>query len=356
MRIILPVLPLLLLLAGCAGPVTMGPQVSNSAVVVERAKQQALVFDRVVQDQARVFSTAYPILGANAEFCGRQVRPTLGLSAWNIHTVARGYQTAANELFGLDDRLIVKTVARKSPAQKAGVESGEIIIAANGQALVGRNAAETLDNIVRQSGQQAVNLTLLRDGAERTIRINPVTTCAYPVLLDDDSSEVNAYADGGRVIVSRGMLRFVENDEELALVLAHEVAHNALTHVDKLQQNAMAGTLGGLVVDSLFAAGGLSTNGQFAQMGANIGASQNSVAFEQEADYVGMYFMARAGYSTSGVADFWRRMAAENSRSITARSTHPTSPERFLAIEQSHVEIQQKKSSGKPLAPNFRGR
>ncbi len=354
MRPSLFVLPLLLLLTACAGPVTMGPQVSNDAVAGERAKQQALVFDRVVQDQARVFSLAYPILGANAEFCGNQIRPTIGLSAWNIHTVARGYQSAANELFGLDDRLIVKTVARKSPAQKAGVESGEIIIAANGQALAGRNAAETLDRIVQDSDQRAVNLTLSRDGAERTVRINPITVCAYPVLLDDDSSEVNAYADGGRVIVSRGMLRFVDNDEELALVLAHEVAHNALTHVDKLQQNAMAGTLGGLVVDSLLAAGGVSTNGQFARVGANIGAMQNSVAFEQEADYVGMYFMARAGYNTAGVADFWRRMAAENSRSITARGSHPTSPERFLAIEQTHAEIQQKKRNGQPLAPNFR--
>jgi predicted Zn-dependent protease len=88
-------------------------------------------------------------------------------------------------------------------------------------------------------------------------------------------------------------------------------------------------------------------------MGGQMGVARYSVAFEQEADYVGMYFMARAGYDPSGVADFWRRMAAEGESSITQRTSHPTSPERFLTMERTYGEIAAKKSRGQPLVPNL---
>ena len=77
-------------------------------------------------------------------------------------------------------------------------------------------------------------------------------------------------------------------------------------------------------------------------------------AFEQEADYVGMYFMERAGYNSTGVADFWRRYAAESPKSVSKRTTHPTSPERFIAIERTHREIAHKKAAGQPLIPNLK--
>lgn len=350
---LLALLPLLTL-AACAGPVTAGPRVSSSALAKEVALQQQLVFERAMKDEARVYSLAFPLQGANAQFCGEHVRPVIGLSAWNINSVSRGYQAAAHTLYGLDQRLIVKTIARKSPAQKAGLLSGDIIDSINGAAVTGSSAARTFDDAVLGSGGKPVKIGILRNGVAQSVTVAPIAACNFPVRVDHESNEINAYADGKQIVVTRGMIRFTENDEELALVLAHELAHNALTHVNKLQQNAMTGSLGGLLIDGLFAAGGVSTNGQFAQIGADIGAHQNSVAFEQEADYVGMYFMERAGYSAAHVAQFWRRMAAENSRDVTQRTSHPTSPERFLAIEGTYAEIQKKKAAGQAIAPTFR--
>ena len=343
-----------LALTACAGPVTSGPRVNTGALAQETALQQQLVFERAMKDEARVYSLAFPLLGANAEFCGSYVRPVIGLSAWNIHSVSSGYRTAANNLYGLDDRLIVKTIARKSPAQKAGLLSGDIIETINGQAVTGSNAARTFDNAVQAARGQSVKIGVRRDGVAQSFTVAPIMACNFPVRVDHDSNDINAYADGKQIVITRGIIRFTENEEELALVIAHELAHNALTHVSKLQQNAMAGSLGGLLIDGLFAAGGVSTNGQFSQIGANIGASQNGVAFEQEADYVGMYFMERAGYSAANVAQFWRRMAAEGNSDVTQRTSHPTSPERFLAIEATYAEIKKKKAAGQPLAPTFR--
>lgn len=344
----------LALLAACAGPVTSGPRVSKDALSKEVALQQQLVFERAMKDEARVYSLAFPLQGANAQFCGSHVRPVIGLSAWNISSVSRGYQPAANALYGLDERLVVKTIARKSPAQKAGLLSGDIIESINGTAVSGSSAVKTFDSAVMNSNGKPVKIGIRRNGVAQTITVTPITACNFPVRVDHESNEINAYADGTQIVITRGIIRFTENDEELALVIAHELAHDALTHVDKLKQNAMAGSLGGLLIDGLFAAGGVSTGGQFAQIGANMGAGQNSIAFEQEADYVGMYFMERAGYSAANVAQFWRRMAAENSRDVTTRTSHPSSPERFLAIEGTYAEIMKKKAAGQPIVPTFR--
>lgn len=86
-----------------------------------------------------------------------------------------------------------------------------------------------------------------------------------------------------------------------------------------------------------------------------VGAASCSVEFEEEADYVGMYYMERAGYDSDGVADFWRRMAIEHPASIEHRQSHPTTPERFLAIEKTAAEIDTKRAAGAALLPNYKG-
>lgn len=347
-------LPLFLLLAACAGPVTMGPQADSAALAQETALQKQLVFERAVKDDARVFSVMYPLLGANAPFCAGHLRPMAGLLVWNIDSVAPQWRAAANTAYALDDRLAVETVARASPALKAGLRSGDIIESINGEKLAGPGAATAFAQILAAAGTAPVSIAYRRGAQQRTASFAALPGCDFPARVDQDSSDVNAAADGRSIAVTRGMLRFVENDDELALVLAHELAHNALSHVDKQRQNQMAGALGGLLIDSVFAAGGIATGGEFSQMGGAMAQDNNSVAFEQEADYVGMYFMERAGYSAAGVANFWRRMATEDAASVTARQSHPTTPERFLAIEKTYAEISAKKKAHQPLVPNFK--
>ena len=77
--------------------------------------------------------------------------------------------------------------------------------------------------------------------------------------------------------------------------------------------------------------------------------------FEREADYVGVYLLARAGRPTAKAPNFWRRMAQEDPRSIKFASTHPTSAERFVRLEQASREIEQKVARGEDLRPEMRG-
>lgn len=147
---------------------------------------------------------------------------------------------------------------------------------------------------------------------------------------------------------------FFKTDEEIALVFSHELAHNAMKHIDAKKKNAIVGGIFGFVLDVAAAAAGVNTNGDFTRLASNAGASSYSVEFEQEADYVGLYFMAQAGYRIDEAPNFWRRMATSNSASITMKSSHPTAPERFLALETTVKEIKGKMASNQPLNPEMK--
>ena len=108
------------------------------------------------------------------------------------------------------------------------------------------------------------------------------------------------------------MIRFAQKDEELGLVIAHELGHNIMDHVSKLRSNSILGT----IVDLAAAYYGVNTQGIFGQ----VGATMYSQEFEAEADYVGIYYMERAGYSIDNVANFWRNMA------VAVSYTHLTLP------------------------------
>jgi predicted Zn-dependent protease len=105
----------------------------------------------------------------------------------------------------------------------------------------------------------------------------------------------------------------------------------------------------GLLFDVLGAAAGVNTRGAF----SDVGARAFSQDFEREADHVGMYYLAQAGYPTEGAAQFWRRMATEHPASIRTNlsATHPATAERFIALERIATDIRDKQGRGEPLTP-----
>ena len=141
---------------------------------------------------------------------------------------------------------------------------------------------------------------------------------------------------------------FATEDDELALVIAHELAHNAMRHIDAKRTNAM----GGLVIDILIGVlTGVDTQGMFTQNFAQA----HSQEFESEADYVGLYMSEISGYDITDAAYFWRRMGVKHPGSIEQNhaATHPSSPERFVSIEDTIKEIERKKTLGEEVMPNI---
>jgi predicted Zn-dependent protease len=244
----------------------------------------------------------------------------------------------------------VTWVAEQGPAAKSGLAVDDRILSINNvefgtsnqqhnkfyaeASRIGKNTTPIKSLLVKRGDQ------LL----EMDIRLEKI--CGYPVVLRE-SDAVNAYADGKRIIITKGMMRFAQQDQELALVVAHELGHNLMGHLDKKKTNHMLGT----IIDLAAAANGVSTRGTF----ANMGARAFSQDFEAEADYVALYYMNAADLPLEGSANFWRQMAAEHPGSIgTSHSaSHPATSERFLAISNTIAEINHKISAGLPVEPNL---
>jgi len=178
-------------------------------------------------------------------------------------------------------------------------------------------------------------------------------SCYYYFGLSQ-SPDINAHADGENIVIHTGMMRFIANDDELAAVIGHEMAHNLMDHVGAKSTNALIGMVIGGALDAVAASQGASTQGGFAQTGADIGSLSYSPEFEREADYVGLYIAARAGYDVRSAAAYWRRLSIQEPGTAEGSLTHPSNPERFIYLQKTVNEIESKRKKRMPLLPEFK--
>lgn len=159
------------------------------------------------------------------------------------------------------------------------------------------------------------------------------------VVIDSDTE--NAWVlPGGKVAFYRGILETMADDDEVATVMGHEVAHVAGRHAAERASQQMVGGLG-------LAAAGVALqeaevdNAQ--QIAAALGAGVTfgvilpySRQHELEADRIGTDYMHRAGYRPSASLDFWRRRAGSRTggRQPEFFSTHPADATRIQALQQ----------------------
>lgn len=340
-------------LIACASPQTARPRIDAAALANQEQQLIRYALETRTAEYQRVYSIAERLRAANVELCPEKER-SIGIMFETANDYGREYRDAAKDLWGLDDRPSVIWVGENSPAAAAGVRVRDRLIRINDEQIrPGRRASQEAFRRLRQAARSGiVRLDLLRGTEGVAVSITPVERCGYDFLMSD-AADINAYADGNTIIITRGMLRFTRNEQELALVLAHELSHNAMRHIQAMQQNRLAGAVGGAVLDVLAAAAGVNTGGAFSNAGGDLGAQMFSQEFESEADYVGMYFLTRTGYSTDGVEDFWRRMAVENPRGVRLAYSHPTYAQRFLMLPAVRQEIADKAAGSIPLTPNM---
>jgi len=180
-----------------------------------------------------------------------------------------------------------------------------------------------------------------------------VIACAIPINLQVDSS-INAFTTDDRIVVSSSILRAARTDAQLAVMIGHELAHANLGHLNKRRANTVIGWLGGAAADAGIMLGGMSTHGAFSKVLTQAGAQAFSVAFEREADYVGAYYAARAGYDLAGSEEIWRTLSLEDPDSIRVATDHPITPVRFVQMQKVIDEIENKRRRNMPLDPERR--
>jgi membrane-associated protease RseP (regulator of RpoE activity) len=349
------------MLSGCVTPQTQYSAATPVAVTAEAQKQKELLVQEAVRDRTRLATVSAPLVAANVELCREVVIGSLGFGWWNLGDLPRELNEAAAAAYNLTAVPQVNFVHLGGPADRAGIKLGDQLVALDGRDLpVGDDAARQARDRVREimkGGRAAlrpIDVVLRRNGLRVQASVDPVLVCDFPVVVDN-SDRVNAYADGVSVKITRGMLRFAENDHELAVVLGHELAHNVMGHLSAKKTNAVMAGAGGFVVDVLIAAAvGVNTGGAFTKAAMDAGGGAFSSDFEREADYVGVYMMARAGFAIEAAPNFWRRMATRDPKSIDHASTHPSTAERAASLETAVEEIHRKQAAGQPVLPEFK--
>ncbi len=204
---------------------------------------------------------------------------------------------------------------------------------------------------------QQEELAMLRRVADRTLRAaQPFcrqelgSECRFQVALSG-ARQANAYASGrDRITFTSALLRLVENDEELAAIMAHEMAHHILGHIGesgwRLQLGALAGhLLGGIAADLL----GVDLG--FRRIGAEAGAYAANISFskaqEREADYLGAWIAARAGYDLDKAAGIWAKLTQLSGDHVTSLlDSHPAGPERLALWRRVAEEIARNPQAG----------
>ncbi len=151
--------------------------------------------------------------------------------------------------------------------------------------------------------------------------------CSVRIVLGANEKGLNAHAKRGIIVVNPAMVEFARTDAQLAFVLAHESAHHFLGHIAMQRRSAPT--------DLLFAAPD----------------SRNVSRLETEADYAGLYVLARAGYSTKGTGQFLQ-MLSHNQQPRQNDRSHPANSKRSIAIQRTAAEIDSKKRKQLPIAPN----
>lgn len=336
----------LALFAACA-PVTQTPEVSDTAYQAEAARQRELVYQDWLPQMQRLTEVSTRLLSANADLCGDNVIATLGSEWGNKTYLGKDFEDVFIQ-HGIGDGWHLISWSKDSPVAAAGLKLGDKAVAINGWQLPddagGYEGRRRFEESAEKTGK--VTLTISSSDGVRDIDLPVIFQCPYHVRLVMTDT-MAAAADGQRIIVTSGMMRFAESNDELAVVVGHEIAHNLMGHIDKKRGNQILGAL----IDAILHGAGVNTHGVFTQIGAMV----FSQDFEREADYVGLYLMARAGYPVDGAANLWRRIGVAHPGSISANlgATHPPTPERFLALEQTAAEIAAKQKTGQPLAFEF---
>lgn len=332
-------------LASCA-VVSDVPEISKYELQQEVKKQLEFAEQTIVERTHKLANLSWPILVNNLEMCDDFVRHRTGLWLSRQSSILTSLSWVSEVEQSIGEEPVVWGVAADSPAARAGIEVGDRILAIDSKVPKSSAAARRLlAKSTREFSAKRtdpIQLLILRDDERKSLEVEPVLACRSEISLAG-GSRINAYATGNHIKIFNGIFTFVETDEELQYVIAHELAHNISNHVIYARARGAVG----VVVDLLVLRLRVWTNGGFSRLSVRA----FTKPYEVEADYLALYLLANAGIDSTGVENLWRRLATEDISRIGWILTHPSTPERFLQLRKTREEIEEKERRNEKLLP-----
>jgi predicted Zn-dependent protease len=214
-----------------------------------------------------------------------------------------------------------------------------ILISPGEEVQMGLSAYQEVLGKAKLSTDPSINEMVKRVGA-RIAAVSERPDFEWEFNVIDDDEMINAFAlPGGKVAVYTGILPYTKDEDGMATVLGHEVAHALARHGAERISSGILAQIGmvGLnlaledrdpqVVQSVNAAFGLGVN-----VGVLLPFNRNQ---ESEADHIGLFLMAKAGYDPRKAVGFWQRMSqTKKEKPPEFLSTHPADERRIRQIQE----------------------
>lgn len=314
--------------SGCA---TLGPDVSTPEVEAFERVLRARSTRFFIGQHLRVQTVGTRLLKALPPGEPKSSVPSLGLLTEEVtDTLAEAFDVPKR------DGVLVLAVVPDGPADRAGLRAGDYLEQIGPQEITTPRDLESL----RESELAGPTRVVVRRGdavVETSVDVERLPWNVEFKVVESDA--VDAFATPETITITTGMLRFLRSDDELAIVVGHELAHITRRHT----LGRVALTLPPLVlgvVASLIVPGSQRLVSSFVErVVANIlrvAVSKVDRDSEREADIYGLIYTHAAGYDPRAGGEVWERFAVELPRSMTAAlfAVHPPSSERLIRVQK----------------------
>jgi hypothetical protein len=270
----------------------------------------------------RVQTIGHRLAVANLGWCAR-TEWRHGMVLLELSDTSRNLRAEAVRLFGRDRGIGIMALAADGPAERAGLRGNDVILGFEGRTLP--TGATRADREARfaalaaafEDGNAAIDV--LRGGARLTFEVRGERGC-MTIFQGVSRRSRNANADGVTVNVNAGLIDYAQGDDELASVMAHEFAHNVLRHRDRLNAS-----------------------------GRRVRSVRET---EIEADRLGIYLMARAGYDPQAAVRFWSRFGPHPLNFLRS-GDHPGWRDRIRSMEGEIARVRAARAAGRQAEPDF---
>lgn len=318
------------ILSSCA---SIGPTVSKAEIKKKEAEFQAKFYQASGNWLPKVYRVGYRLITAPVPGHG-DAEPKFNFAGIGVDEL----KEAGRKTYGIPPSIkgvLVLGVYPGSQAEAVDLQQGDVIIALDGKKT--KNLGAYFKRI-RTTDQKTVKAKVWRkrEILEREIPIEKVYYNAQ--FFVSPTPHLEASSLFSKINIGIGALRYCRNDDELAVIMGHELAHTTLKHsLKNLGANigmGLAYGVAGAAIDA-FLLPGIGT----ALMTPAMEASQAALSrrYEREADYFGMQHAFHAGYDVQNGMKVFSRLAVDTPGFEVLAYTfasHPKAPERFLRLEK----------------------
>jgi hypothetical protein len=213
----------------------------------------AISIRQLGEQQLRLATVGYRLGTASSHVC-KSPHVQTGLVLHDLTQYSASVRPAVSAAFSLHDGIGILEVVPQSVGEQAGLLVDDEVIEVNGKSVEAPQAVANARQSYRRMGAfldglawslraGSVDLLVRRRGQLLHARLTGQPSCGGDAFLID-SSNLNAWSDGTKVFVTTAMMGLASDDDELAFVVAHEMAHNILGQSSRQDARGLLGLFG----------------------------------------------------------------------------------------------------------------